>query len=55
MIIENNEIAIRDFTETDLPLMLKWLTDDRVLDYYNSINSDSNFYRNINEYDNYGL
>ena len=34
MIIEKNEIAIRDFTETDLPLMLKWLTDDRVLKYY---------------------
>ena len=34
MIIEKKEIAIRDFTETDLPLMLKWLTDDRVLEYY---------------------
>ena len=34
MIIEKKEIAIRDFTETDLPLMLKWLTDDRVPEYY---------------------
>ena len=34
MRIENNLIRIRDFTEGDLPLMLKWLTDDRVLEYY---------------------
>ena len=32
--IEKDEITIRDFTETDLPLMLKWLTDKRVLEYY---------------------
>lgn len=31
MRIENNQIRIRDFTRKDLPLMLKWLTDDRVL------------------------
>ena len=34
MKIEKDEITIRDFTETDLPLMLKWLTDKRVLEYY---------------------
>ncbi len=34
MRIENNLIRIRDFAESDLPLMLKWLTDDRVLEYY---------------------
>ena len=30
--IEKDEITIRDFTETDLPLMFKW--DKRVLEYY---------------------
>ena len=34
MRIGNGEIQIRDFAESDLPLMLKWLTDDRVLEYY---------------------
>ena len=34
MRIGNEEIRIRDFAESDLPLMLKWLTDDRVLEYY---------------------
>ena len=34
MKIEKDEITIRDFTETDLPLMFKWLTDQRVLEYY---------------------
>ncbi len=34
MRIENDLIRIRDFTEGDIPLMLKWLTDDRVLEYY---------------------
>ena len=32
--IENNQIRIRDFTASDLPIMLRWLTDDRVLEYY---------------------
>ena len=32
--IEKDEITIADFTETDLPLMCKWLTDKRVLEYY---------------------
>ena len=32
--IEKDEITIRDFAETDLPLMLKWLTDQKVLEYY---------------------
>ena len=34
MKIEKDEITIRDFTEIDLPLMFKWLTDQRVLEYY---------------------
>ena len=34
MEIIRDEITIRDFTENDLPLILKWLTDDRVLEYY---------------------
>ena len=34
MKIENNSIRIRDFTKVDLPLMFKWLTDDRVLEFY---------------------
>ena len=32
--IEHDEMMIRDLTKSDLPLMLKWLTDDRVLEYY---------------------
>ena len=34
MRMENGSIRIRDFTESDLPLMLKWLTDGKVLEYY---------------------
>ena len=34
MKIEKDEITIRDFTETDLPFMFQWLTDQRVLEYY---------------------
>ena len=34
MKIEKDEITIRDFTESDLALMYKWLTDERVLEYY---------------------
>ena len=34
MRITENDILIRDFTESDLPLMLKWLTDRRVLEFY---------------------
>ena len=34
MRIESDSILVRDFAESDLPLMLKWLTDDRVLEYY---------------------
>ena len=34
MRIEDGRITIRDFSESDLPLMLKWLTDGRVLEYY---------------------
>ncbi|MBO4887199.1 MAG: GNAT family N-acetyltransferase [Firmicutes bacterium] len=32
--MEDKAISVRDFEEGDLPLMLKWLTDDRVLEYY---------------------
>ena len=32
--IENDQIRIRDFKRADLPLMLKWLTDNRVLEFY---------------------
>ena len=34
MLIEKDEITIRDFTERDLSIMLKWLTDERVLEYH---------------------
>ncbi len=30
----NDTVLIRDLAESDLPLMYKWLTDDRVLEYY---------------------
>ena len=32
--IRKDNIRVRTLTEEDLPLMLKWLTDDRVLEYY---------------------
>ena len=32
--IKKENIKIRTLTEYDLPLMLKWLTDERVLEYY---------------------
>lgn len=32
--ITNGDIRIRSMTDEDLPLMLKWLTDDRVLAFY---------------------
>lgn len=38
MKIENNSIRIRDFTKADLPLMLKWPTNDRVLEFYKGRN-----------------
>lgn len=34
MWIEKGDIRIRDFSDSDLPLMYKWLTDERVLEYY---------------------
>ena len=34
MKIEKDDILIREFTESDLTLMLKWLTDARVLEFY---------------------
>ena len=39
-ITANDEILIRDFSEDDLPLMLKWLTDERVLEYYEGRDAD---------------
>lgn len=32
--ITNGDIRIRSMTDEDLPLMLKWLTDARVLEFY---------------------
>lgn len=32
--ITNGDIRIRSMTDDDLPLMLKWLTDSRVLEFY---------------------
>ena len=34
MYMEQNEIVIRPLTENDYPLLLKWLTDPRVLAFY---------------------
>lgn len=34
MRIEKDNILIRDLTDDDLPIMLKWLTDERVLEFY---------------------
>lgn len=34
MIAEKNDIKIRALTEEDFPFLLKWLTDERVLKYY---------------------
>ena len=34
------DILIRDFDESDLPLMLRWLTDERVLEYYEGRDAD---------------
>ncbi len=34
MRVEDGEILIRDFTESDLSIIYKWLTDERVLEYY---------------------
>ncbi len=32
--ITNEDIRIRSMTDSDYPIMLKWLTDDRVLEFY---------------------
>ena len=32
--IKKDDIRIRTLTEEDFPLLLKWLTDDRVLEFY---------------------
>ena len=29
-----DDILIRDFVESDLPILLKWMTDDTVLEFY---------------------
>ena len=34
MNIVENEICIRTLIDDDFPLMLKWLTDERVLEFY---------------------
>lgn len=44
MRIEKDEVLSWDFVENDLPLMYKWLTDDRVLEYYEG--RDIRFFKN---------
>ena len=34
MIVQNDKLVVRQMTADDLPLMFKWLTDERVLQYY---------------------
>lgn len=34
MIIEDNDLKIRTLTEKDFPILYKWLTDERVLEFY---------------------
>jgi aminoglycoside 2''-phosphotransferase len=34
MRVTRDDILIRDFSESDLPLMFRWLTDDTVLEFY---------------------
>lgn len=34
MIIEDNDLRIRTLTENDFPFLYKWLTDERVLEFY---------------------
>ena len=34
MFLKNDLITIRDLTKEDIPFMLKWLTNDKVLKYY---------------------
>ena len=32
--IKNENIRVRTLNDNDFPLMLKWLTDERVLEFY---------------------
>ncbi len=34
VLLEDNDLKIRTLTEEDFPLLYKWLTDDRVLEFY---------------------
>lgn len=34
MLIEKDNIKIRTLTSNDLPLLYKWLTNERVLEFY---------------------
>lgn len=67
MDIVQNELRIRSLTNDDFPLMLKWLTDERVLEFYGGRDkkytleslkkhyteeSESELYRVIIEYNN---
>ena len=45
MNIVENEICIRTLIDDDFPLMLKWLTDERVLEFYGG--RDKNIYIRI--------
>ena len=42
MRIAKDEILIREFEKSGLPLMLKWLTNETVLEYYEG-RRDSDF------------
>ena len=39
--IKENDLIVRTLTKKDLPILLKWLTDDRVLEFYGG--RDQNF------------
>ena len=39
--IKKDDLRIRSLTKKDLPILLKWLTDDRVLQFYGG--RDQNF------------
>ena len=45
MRIQEGEILVRDFAESDLSRMLKWLTDEKVLEYYEGCDAALSVYR----------
>ena len=38
--IKNENIRVRTLNDNDFPLMLKWLTDERVLEFYGGRDKD---------------